>query len=251
MHTTVAWSESIDPAGAYARMLAVPDDHIATSGDSIFVGPFNLLLGGIACIGATNPGVARMLSPSLRRTNPFYIVPIEADIHPDPSHHGNVSPNRAIPLDVMEALEVENNSTPGAVAQLSILGFLGDSPVVPAAGRIFTVNFEITAALILNTWSISEIDLIDELPIGNYDIVGAVAIVDNGVGFRFVPIGQSHRPGAPCYPAKEHGDNELFRNGNMGTWMSFQSSNLPSVQVLGAAAVGSATYQCFMDIIPR
>lgn len=251
MWTVIAFSESQDPAGAYVNVAAVPDRHVTVSGDSIFVPSYNHLVGAMACMGATVPGQPRLVSPSLRRINPFYIQPVEHDIHPGAALHYDVDPNRAIPLDINEALEANDNSNPAAAEQHTIVVVLADGQIVPITGNIRTVRFQITLAHVVNSWEHSEMTLIDDLPVGQYDVVGAGVIADGGVAFRFVPLGAGHRPGGPCSVLNEDSDQDVFRYGRLGVWLTFDQQNLPGVELLGSAAVGSATYEGFFDIIPR
>lgn len=252
MFTTVAWSDSLNPAGAMTKLDAVADRSIKTAGDSIYVSSFNRLLGAMALCGATSPAEARLTSPRLRRFAPFYIRPVEADIHPAglPAHC--VDPDNSIVLDIDEQLEVEMNPTPGGVAQLSAVAWLADALIQKVSGEMFTVEAEITVALAVETWNFSEMTFSDDLPVGAYDIVGMSAVIDGGVCARLVPVGAYNRPGVPPVSAVQYDDmKSVFRYGKLGVWSTFPHNNIPGVEVLGSAAVASATYKIFLDLIKR
>ena len=133
MHSIVAWSESIDEAGVFANIAAVPDQSIKTSGDYVYVGNYNILIGGMACIGTTGVS-ARLSSPSLRRINPHYIAPIELDIYPNGIIHHGVNPALGYPLDINEGLEAEVEANPAAAEQHTVVAWLADQRVQPVQG---------------------------------------------------------------------------------------------------------------------
>lgn len=80
--TVVAFSESVDEAGALTKLAAVPDQSIRTEGDKIIVPELTNLVGEYVC-GGTTLTEARLVSPSLRRLNPLYITPAEKALVPD------------------------------------------------------------------------------------------------------------------------------------------------------------------------
>lgn len=248
MHTTVAWSESLDEAGAMAKLAAVPDQHVKVSGDKIYVSSFNHLIGGYAACGSTGDE-ARLVSPSLRRVNPFYITPVELAIAPVEPAAMRFHPQSAIPLDVNEALEAENDANPAAAEQHAIIAFLAPGAVQPVTGPIWTVNCGITLAQVVNSWEYSEITFPDSLPVANYSIVGARVIASGGIAFRIVPIGESYRPGGIVAQATDDVDPFLQRFGGLGNWVKFSSLQPPGIELLGSAAAASATYEVYLDLV--
>lgn len=250
MFTIIAYSQSQDGAGVWVSVDAAIDQHMKAVGDGIFIGDFNHLFGAMACIGSGGEE-ARLVSPSLRRVNPFYISPIELALYPDGNPHHCVTPSIDIPLDVNEALEAWINATPGAGAeQASVIVWLAPGAVTPVSGRIFTVNFEATFDSTAGLWNFAEIDFVDELPVGTYDVVGGALLCDTGVAFRFVPVGASHRPGAPCQTDEELNSLAPFRYGKLGTWFSFTTTQPPGIELISSAAV-AAKKQGFMDVLVR
>lgn len=248
MFSTIAWSESLDPAGAFVNLAAVPDQHIKTSGDYITVGELNQLIAAYAANG-TVPAEARLVSPSLRRTNPYYIAPVEGAIAPSADPLMMYHPESPVPLDTNESLEAQTNCNPAVAEQLLIAAWLADGAPSPVSGQIFTVNCEITLALVVNSWEFSEVTFPDSLPVGQYQVVGARAVIANGIIFRFVPVGAAHRPGGISASAVNGKDPFLQRYGRLGEWFTFDQVQPPAVEVIGSAATGSATYQMYVDLI--
>lgn len=250
MFTVVAFSESIDCAGVFTKIAGVPDQHVKVAGDGIYVGEYNRVMGALAAIGAT--GVeARLVSPSLRRVNPHYIAPIENSIDIDGNPNHTVNNRVSIPLDTNEALEAEVVADPAAPEQIAMAVWLAMGGITPVEGKIITVNANITITLVAGAWAFAEIDFVDELPVGNYDVVGLRAVVPTGVVARFVPVAASHRPGCPCVASKEFNDGKIFRFGNLGPWFTFNTVQPPGIEILGSAADAEDTYELYIDILER
>lgn len=250
MFTTIIFGENIDPAGVMVNLAAAADQHIKTSGDYVTISDLNNLVGAYACMG-TAADEARLVSPSLRRTNPYYIAPVEGALAPSADPLMMYHPASPVPLDVNESLEAQCDSDPAAAEQLSIAAWLSDGPITPVTGEIFTVNAHITLALVLDSWEFSEITFPDSLPVADYDVVGARLVAANGVIFRFVPVGASNRPGGVSASTVSGKDPWCQRFGRMGVWCSFNTVQPPGVEVYCSAAAGSATYELYIDVIKR
>jgi hypothetical protein len=247
MFSVVAFSQSQDLGLVEGTVAGVVDQHMEVVNNDIWIGSMNLLLGAFACAGATATQ-CRLVSPSLRRVNAFHIAPLELALTPAGIPHHNVSPSRALPLDINESIECLLTSDPAAAERASVAVWLSDKPIQLVSGKIYTVRFTITVTLVAGAWAFSPITLPDNLPVGVYKVVGGALIVAAGVAWRFVPVGAYNRPGAPTLGARNFDDIMIFRNGNIGEWFTFSTMQLPAVEVLSSAAAGSATYQGYMDI---
>ena len=250
MHTLVAFSESIDPGGVEVNLAAVPDQEVRTTGDEIVVpADYNQVIGALGCIGTT--GVrAKLVSPSLRRVNPYEIYNFIALLSPTGRNNFGMHPGNPIPLETNESLEALVTSDPVAAEQESVVVFLSQGALNPVLGMIRPVRFTATLTLIAGEWAFGGINFIDDLPVGNYNVVGGSLAVNNGVAWRFVPVGGNHRPGAPCYSAETQESDPVFRNGKLGNWFQFNTTQPPSVEVLASAAAGATTYSGVMDVLP-
>jgi len=248
MFTTIAYSKSQDEAGIMTKIAAVEDQHVKTSGTTITVPMLNQIIGSYACLGA-NADEARLISPSLRRTNPLYITPVEAAIAPSADPLMMYHPSNPIPLDVNESLEAENDCDPDPAEQHAIIVFLADGVQAPVSGEIFTINAHIALAQVVDSWKFSEITFPDSLPVSDYSVVGARLVAAGGIAFRFVPVGAAHRPGGISASAVNGKDPWNQRFGRMGVWFSFNTVQPPGIELLGSVAVGSATYELYIDVI--
>lgn len=247
--TLVAWAESQDPAGLFVPSAAVADQHIRTTGDNIFVPDYNQLIGAAAFVG-TLGNLARLVAPSLRRVNPYYIQPVEELLVAGNPAAVAIQPGIAIPLDTGEQLMVEDNSNPAAAEQHTFLAWLASGAIAPVSGPIRTVRCQITLTQVAGAWTFSPVDFIDELPVGKYTIVGGHVIAAGAVAWRLVFVGSWARPGAIAAQVDDQVGLDIFRAGWLGAWGTFDQGNPPVIELLGSAAAGSATYECALDIIP-
>jgi hypothetical protein len=249
--TTVAFSQSVATAATYNQINAVPDQHIKTQGTSIYVSMFNKFIGAMACLN-TNALRANLTSPSIRRFAPLAIQPINLALFPGASQNHDVDDYRVVTLDIDEQLECQFLGTALAASQVSICAWLADAEIKEVYGDIRTIQGTITLALTAGTWVGSNLTLIDDLPVGVYSVVGLDSVIATAVCARLIPIGGSNRPGAPCRQlVSGEEDLKTFRHGRLGEWFSFPHNSIPMVEVLGSAAVASATYDVWLDLIKK
>lgn len=248
MFTLIAFSESQDAAGAEVNVAAVTDDQITVKDDQAYIGDYHKLFGAMACVGTTGT-LARLTSPTLRHFNSFEIAPLELDIHPGANFHHCVSPNRSIDLSIGEGLEAKLTADPAAAEQQTIIAFLSDSDIQQFKGSMTTARFSVTLAQLAGSWNSAEIDFNEELQVGRYAIVGMRIVADGAVAARLIFRGATARPGVPCAATVEEPTDTTFRHGNLGVFGEFNSLTPPKVEIIGSAAVGSATYQGFFDLV--
>lgn len=250
MHTTIAYGQTGDVvAAAWANVAAVPDAHMKTEGDYIYIGEWNKIIGFFALPGTTGEQI-RLSAPSIRRVNPYYIPFFEtAVLHAGVFETPVFYPNIGLTLIPGEGLEAEIYITLAEVE--TILIFLCSVIPTPVQGNIHTIRFSTEPVRTAGVWSYSEITLLDPLPVGSYDVVGARLETATGVGFRLVPIGGGPRPGG--VPVKDEEDNDplLQRYGGLGVWMTFEMAQTPGIEMLASADAVKETIYGFLDLIPR
>lgn len=252
MFHLASWFGLIDPGAQYVNIAAVDDPVLFNAGNDLRVPPdLPFLIGEAASIDPTNRVGARISSPSLRRVNnvmiaPFSVTPAfvsgdEYTMHPD-------APRQ---LEVAESLSCEVNSDPAAPANHWGFAFLGDGPQQPVSGDMYSVAC--TADVVgptLGTWTPGTIQFVEDLPVGNYDIVGMRLWHATGVAARLILTGQTPRPGVICPLNADDPDNFHHRAGRLGVWGSFHTNFPPAIDFMGSAAL-VAYPGLTLDLIPR
>lgn len=250
MHTTIAFSATPGALAAqWVPVAAVPDGHIKTEGNFIHIGAMNKIIGYLSLPG-TATTMVRLSSPSIRGVNPYYITPFETAIIPAADVFRAFWPDIALDLVLTEGLELEQYVSIVAEVVTHII-FLAETPPVPVSGDIHTIRFSCEPVQTASAWEYSEITLIDVLPVGTYDLVGARLENDGGIAFRFYPVGGVHRPGGIFSLDAEVEEPSLQRHGGLGVWLTFDHGLLPGIECIFDADVAKETVYGFMDIIPR
>lgn len=250
MFTLIAYSEIIPTsAAAYTPVAAVPDQHVRVDGDIVYIGDLNQIVGyAVTCGQAIT--AAYLASPSLRRLALLDILPISGS--DDMANHGAVewAGPSPLPLEPNEGLEAFVYTNEGSPTDDSVVGvWLADAPLVPVQGEIFHVLATATITEVKNRWVNTEIDFRQTLPVGRYQIVGAYAFITDGMLFRFVPVGEAHRPGGVMGITKSSLLPDLQRNGGLGVWAEFDQITPPSVDVLSNEDAAGTDLSMVLDLI--
>jgi hypothetical protein len=248
MYTTVAFSEAHTPTGAFLEIDAVPDEHINTQNQFVFVSTYNRIIGAKALLGAL-PLQCRLESPSIRRVNPYYINQLEAAIVQAGNVEKTFHPNKVVTLVANEGLECNVTATAGAARRVCIPVFLADSDIGEVNGEIHQIYFTCAPTLAAGVWAFSPILIPDALPVGRYQVVGARVESSTSIAFRFVPHTTTNRPGGMCVPGVAFIEDPLQRKGGLGVWFEFDSVSLPGIEVIDSAATGLTTLNGYMDVI--
>lgn len=249
MLDVVAFLENIDEAGVLDNLTGCVDQHYRVDGDNIVVTPnYNKIFGKTAYTGTTGTQ-AQLVSPSLRGTNPVEIQPINQVLVPTGSDHHDIHPNVLIELEPGEQLQGQVNANPAAAEYHSIGVFLTDKEINPYRGSFVQVAYNTTLAIVANVWNYGDLLFPDNLPQGNWMIIGARLICAQGTVARFILNGFWHRPGFIPSADEDFPHHDWFRHGKLGEWGRFHTDYPPAIEVLGCAAAGSATYYGMLDLV--
>lgn len=250
MFTAIAYQEVVPTSAAdYAAVLAVPDQHMRVDDDVIYIGDLNQII-GVYCGGEATILHGYLSSPSLRRLALYDIMPLELVHSPINGQLMTLFPNSPLSLEKNEGLEAYTYTDQAVPADHSqVLVLLADGPISPVAGEIFSVEFTATITAAVNQWCNSEITFRQTLPVGRYATVGCHVQLTDGVFFRLVPIGESHRPGGLIGELVNFMPNHLQRLGGLGVWCEFDQITPPSIEcVVNVGAAGTAVTGV-MDLI--
>lgn len=240
MFTTVAFLESVDPAGAYNALTAIADQHIRVSGDDLYVPSLSQIIAVAAGIETAAEAKPRLTSPSLRGRGRFYIEPYngQAAAAVEPDNPPKVTDLLTSPLKLIsqEQLNAEVDSNPVAAQIQWCVVWLADGPVAPVLGDIFTVDATNATTLVGSAWTNGALTFSEDLPRGRYQVVGMRARSAGLVAARLVFIGGVWRPGCLGCDAQTDLDWYGFRGGVMGVFGEFEDTDPPSVDFLSVSA---------------
>lgn len=236
-----AYLEDLDSAGVFANIAALDDNRLFTQGDDLRVPALNqvIMLAG----GADNAVAARMRlnSPTLDALVRHEIVPLNqatGDVEPGSPPAIQKMLGSPLILGVDEILTCDLNNDPGAVADQWCLVWFSDGPVQPvAAGNIFTVRATSATALVARVWSTVNINLDENLPPGDYAVVGLRAESASMIAARVVfRTGEQWRPGTIGCDLPADLTDPVFRAGALGIWGEFPFTQLPAMECLADLA---------------
>ena len=250
MFTTVGFAESIDPAGALVNLAGIGDDTVFVSGDDVRV-PTALpwLIGEAALISATLPIEAQFQSPTLRLIANVNVEPVDTGlVFSDPAGFA-LHPDNPIPLKGDEALSFLVNTNPAGAEVHYGFAWLGDGPQQPVSGNIVSIRATMSITAVADAWVNGALTFGQDLPVGNYDVVGMRARCAGGVLARLNFKGGAWRPGCPAVVAIDDTVGAPFRYGRLGVWGTFHTNTPPSVEIVAAA--GAVTPTIILDVIPR
>jgi len=248
MFQLAAFAESVDPSGSLVNIAAVADDTVFVSGDDMRV-PRALpyLLGEGALISITSPVRAQVQSPSLRQVANIDVCPVGFGVTFATDDKVSLHNESPIPMRADEAVNFLVNSAPGAGAELHYgLVWFGDGPQQKVNGNIYPVRTVTTPTLNTTQWVNSPLTFEQDLPVGNYDIVGMCAFGTGLIAVRLNFVGGAWRPGVPASVAINEHISPHFRAGRMGVMGTFHTNTPPTVDCLG---VGNTQLTVILDLL--
>jgi len=254
MYTLVGYDMARAAAvAALAFVTPAPDAHVTIDGPNVIV-PDELsnVLGEYVAHGtvaaAGFPTLAQLQSPALRRTFQHDIPRLHDSLAPISNEHINFHADSPIPLDKGEGLQawLANGALAGAFGLIGVL--LGDGPQAPVKGQIMTLRYTTVTPVVANAWTLGALTVIQPLPAGRYQVVGARCVSAGTAGiFRLIFTGYDWRPGGVTVINPLVADPDWQRYGNMGVWGEFDDRHLPRLECLHIVAV--ANPDLYLDLI--
>ena len=246
MFTLVGYESTVSNA-VLTAITPIPDGTVAVISNDIRV---PAALPNIINVAAMiNSAVAtlrvQIVTPSLRAIVPFDVSPIANGLVfgslPRVDHLW-FTPIQLIGLEPMDAF-VQN----GAAVMNRVFVWLGDGPVKPTTGKIYTLRATATATLATATWVNSgALTFASTLPTGHYQIVGGRSWSANQCAWRFFVPGYSWRPGMPALNAEDNNEWFYARYGQIGVWAEFDNTVPPTVDFMGITDTAETVY---LDLI--
>ncbi len=247
------FAEVHDAAAVFSNVAALADDRLFTQGDDLRVPTLNqVILAAAGADGVVAPR-ARLVSPTLDELVRYEISPINITnalpVEPDTPQAIDDLRMSPLVLGVDELLNAQLNNNPGAAEEQWILLWFADSPPNPvSAGRGFTVRATGTTTLGVIIWTSVTITLDENLPPGNYQIIGLRVESPACIAGRIIlRTGDFQRPGALGTDLISDLAFPPFRHGGLGVWGEFPFTQLPAVEFL--AGVADTAQTVHLDLI--
>jgi len=245
------FGEDIDGAGVDDNLAALLDPLLSISGDTLRVPALNRLAMLAAGIASGGTGEAFLVAPSLREIGNFRIAPIngnaDADVETDDPPKLADLRTRPLVLQQGENVSVQFNSNTSAAAWQWVLGLFFDELRPIPNGEVRTLRFTSTATLVARVWSNANLTAVEELPAGEYAVIGMRYVGASAIAARLVPRGAGWRPGCIGGDVDGYEDNPIFRYGALGEWMRFRHDEIPSVDFL--ADLADTDQDIFLDVV--
>lgn len=248
MFSTHAFFQNGDFAAADTNLNAVADATTFTEGKVLRVPPGRamLLAEGLAAAVATFNS-ARVETPSIRplANQELSVARLAATF--DGMQRIQRHQRSPRELQVAEQMTFQVN-TDDAVAQDHYgVVWLGDGPMQPVDGRIFTTRVTAAVAQVSGVWVSGPITFIEALPVTDYQVVGARVVSTSGVIGRLIFSDSQFRPGVPVESAASNQEPaDEIRMGKWGVWGQFNINQPPQLEMLGGTAVAQIMY---LDLI--
>lgn len=235
-----AYAETQDTGGVLTNVAALADPSLTVSGDNIQVPDFGPMLLGAFGLSA---GISRcqLQAPSLRRVINQEITALFPALKATTITYPFLFPQSPTPLDINEQLQALVAETTAGAELSTVLVWLCDKPIEPVAGDIYSIRVTAAQTLVAGQWTNGALVFDQVLPVGKYAVVGAVFTGATLQAFRFVFQSQANRPGGLGMAAVTGFTVPQFRQGALGVWGEFMSTNPPTVDFLATAADAAQT----------
>lgn len=243
-----AYSGSIATGTTLIQVPAVTSQIMPPSGSGFLVQQLNKIM--MASQQGVTARRAQLQSASLRKQPFIDIVPCNIGAaFESPVRFADWKHN---PLQVFSNEELDVFATQQAAgAEVETIGVWftdGVYPPKPAANNL-TVHATATATLSALAWTAVTFVLDTQLDPGTYVIVGGRCFSATGLLWRCIPNsgGQVFRPGMTMVQTKDALDHKYARNGELGAWMTFATTNLPKFELFATSA--DVAEELWLDMI--
>jgi len=244
----IAFDSSDAANAALTQCNALASEFETISNNGIIIGSWPMILGATAY--SAHLSRAQFRAPSLQVPDYPLITPV-AVARPTSAIHQIWTNWVSGPptVKVGEALlAYEQHST--STEHVYIIALLADKVPAPVNVPFRTMRLTGTTTLTADAWSNCAMTFDDQLPFGNYDIVGARNEGASPIAARLSFPGWPSRPAMPSVIAAKPDDigtDRLFRAGTLGVWGTFQSTQQCTLEVLATAADTAQTL--YLDLV--
>lgn len=192
---------------------------------------------------------ARLNTPKMRYVGLPSIVPVNVgtSVASPPNVVDWTADN--IMLDTIDEVAVECSSSDAGAQTMKVLVAFGFGMRPVPAQPVFRIRGTASITASTTAWTNGSITLDQTLPRGTYDVVGLDAVGTNLLAARMVFSGYGFRPGCLARNSASSLQHPLFTNGKLGVFGTFDSINLPTIDVIALGA--NTSQEIFLDLVRR
>ena len=233
----VAFFENVDNGTtAFGGVAALRSEIDKVNGDDYFVHSiFNKLIGVYVLSTVTTR--ARLSAPSIKKAALFELSPLDNAAEP-PSRPAFIDLRKSfVQLESGEQLNVQDMNSGGAgVDHWGLIWLCDELPTPVEAAEIIHIRATNATTLVDSAWTNGSLTLDEDLPVGEYDVIGMKAMSAGLIAARAVFEGQINRPMVIGCDAVTDVDEPLFRDGRMGVFGRMQHDTPPTIDFLSLSA---------------
>ena len=184
---------------------------------------------------------ARINTPALRAVALPSVQPNEIAANPGNLPAISDFPAGMIQLKPIDETAFEASDDTGSVAITGLLGLLDQVNYNIPSGPVSVLRATSSITAGNGVWGLGSFTLDQTLPAGRYAVIGLDVVGANLIAARLVFPTAGPRPGVPARTSFSNHSWPLFLNGNLGNWGEFESTAIPSIEILGSAAPTTQT----------
>ena len=247
MFTGVVYTDTFDNV-TLADVTPLEDETIFISGKSIQVpAQFNQIAAALGL--GDNLLRCQLESPKLRQIALQEVGALNTGTEPDSVT--NITDLRMNPIMLQpgEAMTARVSYDDVTSAERAYVGvWLADGPVTPVTGAdMRTVEGSMSVTAVANKWTSGQITLDQELPEGNYNVIGFKVNSAGSILARLIFPNQWARPMAVGSDSNTQSTTDPFRRGMSGVMGQFQNFVPPKLEVLSRSADTST--KVWLDVV--
>lgn len=241
-----AFRGSVTNGTTNTAIAGVADNALTRSASSAFFAP----PGGTifaASAGGVNASRSRINTPVLRAVGLPYIAPLNTGVtSPSPPNiaiYGDFGP-RPQPTDEVSVEATHTDAAPQI--QFALMWFKFGGRQVPT-GMIYRLRFTAAITGVIGSWASGAIVLDQNVPSGNYAIVGMDVFGTNLLAARLIFTGGGWRPGVQARNAVGSVPDKMWLSGRMGVFGEFDNTAIPQLEIYVEAA--NSAQEGYLDVV--
>lgn len=243
-----AFRGSVANGTTNTAIAGVNDNALAKSSTGAFFAP----KGGrirAAVAGGVNASRARINTPILRNVGLPYIAPLNTGVTaPSPPNLADYGPMGPAPNETDE-ISVESTHTDAAPQIQFALMLLQFARRDPIPGNTIRLRFTSAITGVVGSWASGGITLDQNVPAGDYQIVGMDVFGTNLLGARLIFTGGGWRPGVLGRNAVGSVPHQLWLNKTLGVFGEFNNTAIPQLEIFVEAA--NTAQEGYLDVIKK